>query len=73
MNEEEARKMLETDPDWISSKRFDYSLAKLIERYPNGCPDRIIAAVLMIQEEEVEVLYQNVVLKLRRFMGVDSL
>lgn len=68
----ERKIMIETDPDYIASKRFDYSLNKLLERYPDGCPDRIIATALMIDEEEVEILYQNIVLKLRSIMGVET-
>ena len=65
--------MIDTDPDYIASKRFDYSLAKLLERYPDGCPDRVIAAVLLIEEHEVEQCYNRIVEKLRRMMKVDPL
>jgi hypothetical protein len=71
--DEEVKKMLETDPDWIASKRFGNSLVKLKERYPEECPDRIIAAALLIEESEVEARYQEIVLKLRKLMKVDSL
>jgi hypothetical protein len=73
MDEEEAKRMLESDPEWIASKRFGHSLTKLMERYPEGCPDRIIAAALMIDESEIEERYKTIVLKLRGHMGVDSL
>lgn len=65
--------MIDTDPDYISSKRFDYSLEKLLERYPDGCPDRVIASVLLIEEQEVEQYYVRIVEKLRRMMKVDPL
>lgn len=73
IDEEKAKKMLENDPDYIASKRFDNSLAKLMARYPDGCPDRIIATALLIEETEVEKRYHEIVLKLRKDMGVDSL
>lgn len=72
MNDEEAKQMLETDIDWIAAKRFDNSLKKLLERYPDGCPDRIIATVLLLEEHEVEERYQRIVRKLRRLMRVDD-
>jgi hypothetical protein len=73
MNSEQIKNMIETDPDYIASKRYGYSLAALLERYPDGCPDRIIATVLQMTEEEVEYAYQSIVKKLRRLMKVDSL
>lgn len=70
MTPERARKLLETDPDFIYSKRFGYSLKKLLKRYPEGCPDRILAAALMMTEEQAEETYKQIVLKLRKLMGV---
>lgn len=68
--EDDVRGLLCTDPDYIYCPRFDYSLAKLMERYPDGAPDRLIAQVLLITEEEVEASYQTVVMKLRKTLGV---
>lgn len=73
MTPEEQKRMIEEDSDYIASKRFDNSLAKLMDRYPDGCPDRIIATALMMEEGEVEKRYQVIVLKLRKSMGIDSL
>jgi hypothetical protein len=72
MNSIEAKKRVETDPDFIALKRFDFSLEKLLERYPDGCPDRIIANALLIPEHEVEELYQSAIIKLRGIMGVEE-
>lgn len=72
MTPEQVKQMIENDPDFIASKRYSYSLAKLLERYPDGCPDRVIATVLQMSEEEVEVLYQKIVYKLRHHMKVDD-
>ncbi|NDC25889.1 MAG: hypothetical protein EB078_08575 [Proteobacteria bacterium] len=68
----ENKKRLENDPDFIAIKRFDYSLKKLLIRYPEGCPDRIIANALLITEEDVEDLYSSTVLKLRKMMGTED-
>ena len=59
---------LDFDPDFILMKRFQYSLAKLIERFPEGADDSIIAQALGISPSEVEPLYQSVILKLREKM-----
>ncbi len=67
---EEARIRIETDPDFIFVKRFDYSLNKLLERYPDGAPSRVIAQALLITEEDVEAQYEKVIRKMRRKMKV---
>lgn len=66
------KKRLENDPDYIALKRFDYSLKKLLERYPEGAPDRIIANALLVPEEDVEEMYGLTVQKLRDMMGVSN-
>lgn len=55
-------------PNWIAGKRFGNSLKKLVERYPEGAPDRVAAAALLVPEEEVEGIWQRVVAKLRSFV-----
>lgn len=62
--------MLTDDPDFVSLKRFDFSLKKVMDRYPEGCPDHVIASALLVSEEEVPILYEQVVTKLRNLMGV---
>ena len=70
---DDVRKRLHEDPEYVFSKRYSYSISALEERYPDGCPDNVIAAVLMLEsDEEVEVLYEQVVAHLRELMGVES-
>jgi hypothetical protein len=73
MTPEEEIYMIENDPDYIASKRYGYSLALLLQRYPEGCPDRIIATVLQMSEQEVEIVYKKIIQKLQTLMKVDSL
>lgn len=70
MNNLEAQQRVQTDPDFVNLKRFDFSLQKVLERYPEGAPDRVIANALMIPEHAVEELYQSAVAKLKMIMGV---
>lgn len=56
---------IENDPDFINIKRFDYSLERLLERYPEGAPMKVICQALNMSEKEVEDLYANVVEKLK--------
>jgi hypothetical protein len=62
---EEVLHKINTDPDFVFIKRFDYSLVKLLERFPDGAPDHTVAKALMITPEDVEKLYRVVVEKLR--------
>lgn len=68
----EAKKLVHDDPDFINLKRFDYSLKKLVERYPDGCPARIIAHALFIPESEVEKIYNQIIQKLKKEMGISE-
>lgn len=61
---------LNEDPDWIAIKRYSNSLKVLEKRYPDGCPDHIIAQALGITETEVEEHYQKIVACLRLGIGV---
>ncbi len=66
MTTEEALRRINEDPDFVLLKRFDYSIVKLLARYPDGVPnDKIIAQALLITEEDVENLYGTIVEKLR--------
>ena len=69
---DEIRTRIQTEPDFINLKRFEYSLEKVLERYPEGAPPRLIAQALLMTEEEGEELYQRTVLKLRDVMKVDA-
>lgn len=71
MTEAEQR-MLETDPDYISLRRFNNSLAKLEERYPDGCPDHIIAAALSTSEEDIIARYNRIVKDMRADMHAEE-
>lgn len=62
MTTEETLERIKNDPDFVALKRFDYSLAKLLKRYPEGVPNnKLIAQALMISEDDVERLYAEIV------------
>lgn len=67
----EAEVLLSSEPDFVNLKRFGYSLRAALRRYPDGCPDHIIAQALMIDESCVTTLYDSIVAKLRGLIGVD--
>lgn len=67
-----SKQMVEEDEDFINIKRFDNSVAKLLVRYPDGCPDRIAATALMMTEEEVRELFADSVQELRQIIGIST-
>jgi hypothetical protein len=71
MTTDQARHLILNDETFVYSKRFEYDVHKLKERYPEEAPTRIIAAVFMITEDEVESEYERIVRKLRAVMGVE--
>ena len=67
---EQIKDKLRNDPGFISMKRFDFSIDKLEQRYPDGPPDHIIAQALGLEPEELKDLYRSIVQKLKTSMGV---
>ena len=63
-----VEKKLREHPTWIAGKRFGHSVRRLLERYPEGAPDRVFAVALEVAEESVEEIYQGVMEKVRRFV-----
>lgn len=58
--------MIATDVDFINIKRFDYSLAKLCDKYPEGCEDHIIASALGMPETDVDKRYNELIALIRK-------
>ena len=70
MTATEARHLVKSEPDFVYLKRFNYSIEELLERYPEGAPNRLIAQGLLLSVEEVETIYENILAKLRNEIGV---
>lgn len=73
MTSEEIARRLHQEPDFVNLKRLGYSLTKLLERYPDGVPDKIIATALNLTEEDVEMIYQDIIERVRRSLKIDAL
>ena len=67
----DVQKKLSDDEDYLDLKRFDYSVNKALERYPDGLPDHLIAQGLCISETKLEEQYQVIVRRLRSLMKVE--
>lgn len=61
---------IDTDPDYIALKRFDYSLQKALERYPDGLPAPLVAQALDTSESGVQAEYTILVARIREALGV---
>lgn len=68
---EEIKKKILSDPDFVNLKRYGYSVEKVLDRFPDGAPTKLIAQGLMMSEEEVEETLQSVILKLRTALKVE--
>lgn len=56
---------IDTDPDFILLKRFDYSLEKALTKHPNGLEDHVIAQALGKSAHWVGKRYRAIVERLR--------
>jgi len=65
VTEEKKRKIAEEE-DFIDYPKFKNSLKNLIDKYPNGVENDVIAKVLMLKQEEVEKIYQKSIEKIKK-------
>jgi hypothetical protein len=68
---EEAVKSVHTDPNYIAMRRYGNDINRLMKRYPNGAPDHIIATALLLEEDEVNRVYDMIVAKMRTIMKAE--
>lgn len=64
------KKKIESDPDFIYCPRLGNSLRIFLEKYPEGVEDSKIAKILLVDEEDVEAIFQSAIVKIRKSMGV---
>lgn len=68
---EAIRQRVDTEPDFVNLKRYGYSLTNLLEQFPDGCPDKVMAAALDMTEVELKSVEDALTLKLRGLMKVE--
>lgn len=61
-----ALRLINEAPDFVCLKRFGYSLKKLLMRYPEGVPDKLIAQALMVPEEYLPELWNDIINRLKK-------
>ena len=56
---------INTESDFIYSKKFNNSLLEIIEKYPNGVPDNVIIKVLKLKTAQFNTMFSKILAKLR--------
>lgn len=69
LTKEQILSSIKTDPDFIRSAEFKNSLNELMERYPEGVSDSVIARVLMVNKEKVQEIYEASLKVLKAAIG----
>lgn len=67
-----ALESIQNKPNYIAIRRYGNDIRRLMKRYPNGAPDHIIATALMIDETQVDSIYDTIVEKMRGLMKADE-
>lgn len=68
---DDVKLLLKEDPDFIFSKKFDFSLKNLLERYPEGVSNKMIAKVLLMSEIDVNKTLTDVLTKIRKRLKIE--
>lgn len=71
LSKDDVEFLLKNDETFVNSKRFGYSIDAAMERYPEGAPDNVICQLLSLDQESLDALYAEVVVKLRSIMKVE--
>jgi hypothetical protein len=72
MDKNEILKKILEEEDYIRCPKFSNSLNKFTEKNSEGIENATIARLLMMQEDEVERVYQEAVQMLREDMDDDN-
>lgn len=73
-NKEDLKKRVETEPDFINSKKYGYSYSAFIEKNSsNRNNDKLICLLLVLEPDELNKIWKSIIEKGRRYfnIGVD--
>jgi hypothetical protein len=71
-NKEDLKKRILEESDFVKSYKHSNSLNKFLARNTKELDDSTIARLLMIDKDEVEVIYQKAVEMLKKGMGEEN-
>lgn len=69
----DLKKQVETDPEFINSKKYKYKLSRYKKAHPDKTPDRQIAYMLACTEEEIQEIYETIINKARQILKINVL
>lgn len=71
-NKKTIKKRIMEEEDFIYCPRLGNSLARLIDKNPNGISDERLEKVLLMSKKEINKWYNSALEKLRKVLGVDK-
>jgi len=71
-SDKDIKKRIKEDPDYIYNPKMGNSLSKMVNRYPDGIEDKKIAKVLLMSLEEVNRIYDKVIMGIRKKLKLDE-
>lgn len=72
-NKNTIKKKIETEETFIYSKKYDYDINILLGKYGAGCSNKIICTVLMLKPNELNKIYNKIVMKLKQKLNGDDI
>ena len=69
-NKNNVKERILTEEDYIYCPRLSNSLKKLLEVHPNGVEDEKICKMLLIDQYELNKMYDNIIKKFRTHIGI---
>lgn len=71
-NKDKFKELILTDPDFIYSPKYENSLQKFTHRHDEGVESSHAAKVLLMEEAEIDDIYQEAIDNLKYMMGADE-
>ncbi len=71
-NKDKLKEKVLTDPDFIYSPKYENSLNKFMHRHDEGVESSHAAKVLLMEEQEVDDIYEEAVDNLKKLMGAED-
>ncbi len=56
---------IEADEDFVVAPRFDNSLRKMLQKFPDGVEMKVAAKVLQMTEEQAKAIYDRGISRMR--------
>jgi len=71
LSEKEIKQRILTDPDFIWSRKYSFSLKKLLKKEKIKLTDKTIAQFLKLTLDEFDSIYNNIIYKLKSNLSIN--